>query len=134
MVSERINVAIKFTNCRTGRGKTDVQLLTYEQMNADPQADISLEVEFCGIPLDGALLEITRERTSLAFTLAHKDLFDENMTRENAERQLGLPSGSDAAKPRVGRVGSYTREMPPEAIAMLDRVWSETVSGGDRAQ
>jgi hypothetical protein len=60
--------------------------------------------------------------------LSRKDLFDEKMTREKAERLLRLPSGSDAATVRAGRVGSHTREMPPEAIAMLDRVWSETVA------
>ena len=110
------------------RGNPDVLLLTYEQMNADPETHIRRVAGFCCIPLDNALLELTRERTSLAFMLSHKDLFDEKMTREKAERQIGLPSGSDAAKVRLGRVGSYAREMPPEAIAMLDRVWSETVA------
>ena len=110
------------------RENPDVLLLTYEQMNADPQTHISRVAEFCGIPLDDALLDLTRERASLAFMLAHKDLFDEKMTREKAEQQLGPSSGSDAAKVRAGRVGSYASEMPPEAIAMLDRVWSETVT------
>jgi hypothetical protein len=60
--------------------------------------------------------------------LSRKDPFDEKMSREKGEQQLGLPSASDAANVRAGRTGDYAREMPPEAIAMLDSVWSEAVT------
>jgi hypothetical protein len=110
------------------RENPDVLLLTYEQMSADPAAHIRRVARFCGIALDDALLELTLERTSLAFMLSHRQLFDDRMMREMAERRIGLPSGSDSAKVREGRVGSHVREMPAEAADMLDVAWNETVT------
>lgn len=110
------------------RENPNVLLLTYERMSADPVTHIRRVAGFCGIPLDDALLKLTLERTSLAFMLAHKQLFDDRMMREMAERRIGLPPDSDSAKVRVGRVGSHEREMPPEAVDMLDAAWNETVT------
>jgi hypothetical protein len=110
------------------RENPDVLLLTYEQMSADPVAHIRRVADFCGVQLDDALLELTLERTSLTFMLTHKGLFDDRMMREMTERRLGLPPDGDSAKVRAGRVGSHEREMPPEAVAMLDAAWNETVT------
>ena len=110
------------------RDNPNVLLFTYEQMSAGPAAHIRRVAAFCGISLDDALLKLTLERTSLSFMLAHKDLFDDKMMREMAERRLGLPVGGDSAKVRVGRVGSHEREMPPEAAEMLDVAWRGTVT------
>jgi Sulfotransferase domain len=110
------------------RDNPNVLLLTYEQMSADPAAHIRRVAAFCGIPLDDALLQLALERTSLAFMLAHKQLFDDRMMREMTERRLGLAPDGDSAKVRSGRVGDHEREMPPEAIAMLDAAWNETVT------
>ncbi len=110
------------------RDNPDVLLLSYEQMSADPATTIRRVGGFCGIPLDDALLALALERTSLSFMLAHKRLFDDKMMREMTERRLGLPPEGDSAKVRMGRVGSHEREMPPEAIAMLDAAWTETIT------
>jgi hypothetical protein len=110
------------------RDNPNVLLLTYEHMNADPMTHIRRVAAFCGIPLDDALLELVLERTSLAFMLAHKQLFDDRMMREMTERRIGLPPGGDSAKVRVGRVGSHERELPSEAVGMLDATWNETVT------
>ena len=110
------------------RDNPGVLLLSYEHMSADPATHIHRVAEFCGIPLDDSLLELTLERTSLTFMLAHKHLFDDRMMRDMTERRLGLPPGGDSAKVRMGRVGSHEREMPPEAIAMLDAAWSEAIT------
>jgi len=110
------------------RDNPDVLLFTYEQMSDDPVAHIRRVAGFCGIPLDDALMELALERTSLAFMLSHKQQFDDRMMREMSERRIGLPSGSDSAKVRDGRVGSYAGEMPVEAVDMLDATWKETVT------
>lgn len=110
------------------RDNPDVLLLTYEQMSADPAAHIRRVAAFCGMPIDDAILKLALERTSRAFMLAHKELFDDRMMREMAERRLGLPPGSDSVKVREGRVGSHEGEMPPEAVGMLDLTWREAVT------
>ena len=110
------------------RENPNVLLLSYEHMSADPVTNIRRVARFCGIPLDDALLTLALERTSLAFMLAHKELFDDRMMREMTERRLGLPPDGDSAKVRVGRVGGHEREMPPEAVAMLHAAWNETVT------
>ncbi|HLY05101.1 MAG TPA: sulfotransferase domain-containing protein [Rhizomicrobium sp.] len=110
------------------RDNPNVLLLTYEQMSADPATTIRRVADFCGIALDDALLALTRERTSLPFMLAHKHLFDDRMMRDMTEQRLGLPANADSAKVRMGRVGGHVREMPPEAVAMLDAAWNEDVT------
>jgi len=110
------------------RDNPNVLLLMYEHMNADPMTHIRRVAAFCGIPLDDALLELVLERTSLAFMLAHKQLFDDRMMREMTERRIGLPPGGDSAKVRVGRVGSHESELPSKAVDMLDAAWNETVT------
>jgi len=110
------------------RENPDVLLMTYEQMSADPATTIRRVAGFCRIPLDDALLKLTLERTSLPFMLTHKELFDDRLMREMTERRLGLPPNADSAKVRSGRVGSHERELPPEAIDMLNAAWSETVT------
>lgn len=112
----------------TQRDNPDVLLLSYEQMHADPVATIRRVAGFCGMPRDDALLELTLQRTSIDFMLAHKHLFDDRMMREMSEQRVGLPPGADSAKVRVGRVGGHECEMPPEAIALLDAAWVETVT------
>ena len=110
------------------RDNPDVLLLTYEHMSADPAANIRRVAKFCGVPLNDALLVLTLERTSLPFMLAHKGLFDDRIMREMTERRLGLPPHSDSAKVRAGSVGGHERELPPEAVAMLDAAWNETIT------
>lgn len=110
------------------RNNPDVLLLTYEQMRTGPILHIRRIADFCGIPCDDDLLKLTLERSSFAYMLAHKHLFDDRMMREMAEQRLGLPPGGDSAKVRAGRVGDREREIPPEAADMLDAAWQETVT------
>ena len=60
--------------------------------------------------------------------LSQMQLFDDGMMREMTERRIGLPPSRDSAKVRVGRVGSHERELPSEAVDMLDAAWNETVT------
>jgi hypothetical protein len=110
------------------RDNPDVLLFSYEQMSAEPEANIRRLAAFCSIALDDALLEVTLKQSSLAFMLAHKDKFDDLMMREVSERVGNLPPGSDTAKVRAGRVGGHRAEMPEDLAATLDAIWAETVT------
>jgi len=59
--------------------------------------------------------------------LAHKDRFDDRLMREHSERVAGLPSGSDSAKVRKGKVGEHATELPADISAELDRVWQAEI-------
>src|SRR6185503_16738110 len=91
-----------------GRDNPDVLLLSYEQMSAEPEATIGKVAAFSGIALDDELMELTLERSSFAFMLAHKDRFDDLMMRPASEARCNLPPGSDSAKVRKG--GSAGRQ------------------------
>lgn len=110
------------------RDNPNVLLLSYEHMCAEPEAAIRKLARFAGIALDDALLKLTLEHTSLSFMLAHKNRFDDKLMRELSEQRAGLPSGSDSAKVRQGKVGSHRDEMTKELAEAIDRVWIEAVT------
>jgi len=110
------------------RDRDDVLLLSYENMVADPEAAIRTVADFVGIALDDELLALTRERTSLAFMLAHKHLFDDRGMREHSEKKLGLPAGSDSSKVREGKVGASHSELSDSVQSLFDEVWSERIA------
>jgi hypothetical protein len=110
------------------RDNPEVLVLSYEGMNADPEATIRQVAAFSGIALDDALLALTLERSSFDFMLAHKDRFDDAMMRAASEARCNLPPGSDSAKVRKGGSGGHRAELSPEIAAALDARWTEVVT------
>jgi hypothetical protein len=110
------------------RDDPNVLIFTYEAMTADPEGHIRRLAAFCGLPLDGELLALTLERTSLAYMLAHKDRFDDALMRAVSEERCNLPPGSDSAKVRKGGVGGHKSELPAKVAAAIDAKWAELVT------
>ena len=110
------------------RDQQNVLLFSYEAMKEDPERHIRALARFANIPLDDELLKLTLEHSSLAFMLAHKDRFDDFLMRDRSERESGLPSGSDSAKVREGKVGGHKKELSAELADRIDAVWAETVA------
>lgn len=110
------------------RDNPNVLLFCYEQMSAEPELHIRELAKFCGIALDNELLQLTLERSSLAFMLAHKDKFDDFLMRSLSERVGNIPLGSDSAKVREGRVGKNRRELPQQVADEIDQIWRETIT------
>lgn len=109
------------------RDRDDVLVLSYEGMHRDPSAAVRRVAAFADIPLDGELLLLTLQRTSLEYMLANKSQFDDLLMREMTESRLNLPPGSDSAKVRAGKVGSHRVEMPPDVAAELDQIWRDAI-------
>ena len=57
--------------------------------------------------------------------LNHKDRFDDAMLRELSEK-TSLPSGSDSAKVREGKVG--VNDLSEETIEMLEKLWRDNLA------
>ena len=110
------------------RHNPSVLVLSYEHMTAEPRRNIERVAAFCGIPLNHSLLELTLERTSLGYMLAHKDRFDDLMMRQLSEVRCNLPPGSDSAKVRKGGVGGHQHELPSQVAADLDARWAAVVA------
>ena len=110
------------------RDNPTVLLLAYEQMLEQPEATIRRVAAFAGIALDDDLLALTLEHSSFGFMAAHKDRFDEAMTRAVSEARANLPPGSDASKVRKGGSGGHKAELPPEIAQALDEMWREVVT------
>lgn len=110
------------------RDDPNVLLLSYEQMLADAQGTIRRVAAICGVPLDRALLELTLERSSIGFMLAHKSKFDDLIMRTASEARCNLPPGSDSAKVRKGGSGAGRQELPPEVAEWLDAQWRKLVA------
>ena len=110
------------------RDNPTVLILSYEHMLAQPEAAIRKVAAFSGIALDNDLLALTLEQSSFGFMAAHKDRFDEAMTRAVSEARANLPPGSDASKVRKGGSGGHKAELPPEIAQALDEMWREVVT------
>jgi hypothetical protein len=109
------------------RDRDDVLLLSYESMVDDLEQTIRRVADFCGLSLRDDLLATTLERSSFAFMLGHKDMFDERLTREATERWRILPPGGESSKVRRGGVGGHRQELTPEVGAAMDAVWEQRI-------
>jgi len=109
------------------RDNPDVLILSYEGMNAEPEATIRKVAAFSGLALDDDLLALTLERSSFDFMLAHKDRFDDFLMRTASETRCNLPPGSDSAKVRKGGSGGR-QELSAETAAAIDAKWREVVT------
>ncbi|MGV0036591.1 MAG: sulfotransferase domain-containing protein [Candidatus Azotimanducaceae bacterium WSBS_2022_MAG_OTU7] len=109
------------------RNDPDVLFLAYELMHKDIKGTIERIAEFIGVTLDDELLVLTLTHSSLPFMLEHKDRFDDAMLRKRSEEVSNLPTGSDSAKVREGKVGARTA-LSKKTLAMIDETWREQVT------
>ena len=102
----------------------NVLYLVYEHMIDDLEEAVERIAGFMNIELDDQLRAITLEHASLLFMQHNKDRFDDLMLRRLTEKRL-LPSGSDSAKVRLGKVGVH--EFSSEVVEKMDEIWREIV-------
>ena len=96
-------------------------------MHRDSTETIKRIADFIGITLDDELLALTLEHSSLPFMLKHKDRFDDALMRRMSEEVSNLPTGSDSAKVREGKVGSRT-PLSKKTLTMIDEAWREQIT------
>ena len=106
------------------RQDENVLYLVYEHMIDDLEEAVERIAGFMNIELDDQLRAITLEHASLLFMQRNKDRFDDLMLRRLTEERL-LPSGSDSAKVRLGKVGVH--EFSSEVVEKMDEIWREIV-------
>jgi hypothetical protein len=109
------------------RNDHDVLFLAYELMQRNSSETIKRIAEFINIDLDEKLLALTLEHSSLPFMLAHKDRFDDALMRTKSEKVSNLPTGSDSAKVREGKIGSRT-VLSKKTLARIDETWKEQIT------
>ncbi|MDX1433398.1 MAG: sulfotransferase domain-containing protein [Gammaproteobacteria bacterium] len=106
------------------RARDDVLLLCYENMTREPPAAIERVARFIGIELDAELRDIVLAQSSIEFMQAHRHQFDDNLVRKTRDAACGLPAGGEVTgKVRSGRVGARERELSPDILHELDRLW-----------
>ena len=110
------------------RDNPDVLLTSYGLMLDEPELLIRRLAQFANIPLPNALLELTLERSSLNYMIAHKDKFDDAMCRAKSEERCDLPAGSEATKVRVGGINTHRDELPSDLVRRIDAVWQERIT------
>ena len=106
------------------RGDEDVLYLVYEHMIEDLERAVEQIAAFIKVELDDELRAITLDHASLPFMQHYKNHFDDAMLRRLTEETI-LPSGSDTAKVRAGKVGFH--EYSSEVVEQMDRIWREIV-------
>lgn len=110
------------------RNDDDVLLMAFEHMKKDLSGTIERIAAFIDIELDEELRQITEEHASLPFMQQHKDKFDDLLMREMSERVALLPSGSDSAKVRAGKVGEHAKHLGDDVVAEIDAIWQQEIS------
>ncbi|HTT97332.1 MAG TPA: sulfotransferase domain-containing protein [Rhizomicrobium sp.] len=106
------------------RDNPNVLLFSYEHMCEDPKSHVQRLAQFCDLPLDDELLQLTLQYSSMPFMLAHKDKFDDFLMRQKSEELCNLPPGSESAKVRQGGAGGHRTALSPDVVAMLDEAWT----------
>ena len=109
------------------RNESNVLFLAYELMQMDSAETIKRIAEFINIDLDEALLALTIEHSSLPFMLANKDRFDDALMRSKSEAICNLPTGSDSAKVREGKIGSRTA-LSKSTLDKIDEAWQKQIT------
>ena len=109
------------------RNEPDVLFLAYELMQRNSSETVQRIAEFIGIDLDEDLLALTLEHSSLPFMLTHKDRFDDALMRKKSEEVSNLPTGSDSAKVREGKVGSRTA-LSKKTLTRIDEIWKKEIT------
>ena len=96
-------------------------------MKQDLEGTIEQVAAFIGIELDQALRSMTLEHASLPFMQKHKDRFDDALMRKKSEEVSNLPTGSDSAKVREGKVGSRTA-LSKKTLTRIDEIWQKEIT------
>lgn len=109
------------------RHDPNVLIFSFSQMLKDPADHVRRLAAFCDIALDDELLELTLERTSIAFMLENKHQFDDALMRALSEDRVGFPAGSDSAKVREGKVGGHKAALPQAVADQIDAAWVERI-------
>ena len=109
------------------RDEPNVMLLSYRKVVADRAAHIRRLADFAGIPLDDELLELTLERTSRSWMLAHKHRFDDALMREKSETKGGLPP-RQRQRQGADSDGSHSDELSPAIAERIDQEWAERIT------
>ncbi len=117
-----------FSSWWAQRDNPNVLLLAYENMKQDFAGTIDRIAGFLDIPLDEQLRELVLHQSSMEFMLTHKDRFDDLIMRQRSAELLGLPTDSDSAKVREGRVGAHKVALSDELIAEFDEIWAATIA------
>ena len=109
------------------RNEPDVLFLAYELMQRNSSETVQRIAEFIGIDLDEDLLALTLEHSCLPFMLTHKDRFDDALMRKKSEEVSNLPTGSDSAKVREGKIGSRTA-LSKKTLTRIDETWEKEIT------
>ena len=109
------------------RNDPEVLFLCYEDMKQDLPLTIQRIATFIGCEVDNELFNIVLRQSSVEFMRVHKQHFDDHLIRAKRDAVCGLPPGGDSSKVRTGNVGDHARELPPEIIVELDRLWRQEI-------
>lgn len=110
------------------RYRSDVLILCYENMKADPVAAVCNVARFIDYPLDDDLLEIVVKQSSIEFMHTHGTKFDDHLVRQVRNASQNLPPGGASSKLRAGRVGDHSRELSQEICREIDAVWRQEMA------
>lgn len=110
----------------TQRDNPDVLLLTFDEMKRDLRGVVERIAAFLDFNEDEERIEIATRHSTFAFMSSHAERFSEPWLRAWVTEHVGIPDG-DAAKVRVGQVGTNRKELSPTTAARIDRVWAETI-------
>jgi Sulfotransferase domain len=108
------------------RNRSDVLILSYEDMKADLPTAVRHVARLIDRALDQELLETVVKQSSIEFMLAHGRKFDDHLLRaRNAARSL--PPGGKSSKVRSGRVGDHLRELSRKVRDEIDAIWRQEI-------
>ncbi len=104
--------------------RSDVLVLTYEDMVASPRAVAPAVAKFLEMDASGAVVEIATRQSTRDFMAAHSSQFDEHLLRQARDRVWGLPPDSESTKVQA-RATDVT--VDSQLSSELDAIWDSEI-------
>jgi len=112
------------------RDNPNVMLLTFEAMKRDLPGAVRRIAGFLDLDLDAEQIDqrisIATRQSSFDFMSTHPEPFSEPLLRRWVSENVGIPLGN-AAKVRVGAVGTNRKELSAATATRLDQAWRELI-------
>jgi hypothetical protein len=110
------------------RHQTQVLLLCYEDMLANPRQAVTRIAQMMSLADTGAVFERALEQSGFAFMKAHERQFDDHLVRAARDAACGLPAHGDASKGMNGISGRGRRCLNNTVIETLNEIWRADIT------
>lgn len=109
------------------KDQDNILVTSFENMKADLLAVVHGVAKFVGCSDDKEAIEIAAKQASFRFMKQHEAQFDDHLTPQRRNADLGLPPDVGATKVSTGNVGDSKSQLSSQTLELLDQRWQKMI-------